>query len=90
MARSNGSTFQGILPIAKQHKVAAYNWGFTAGKTQTWLPWDSWQHPYTDRQPEVWFHDIFTSNGTPYLQEEADLIRSMTGGKASGKATAHR
>jgi len=90
MARGNGSTFQGILPIAKKYRVAAYNWGFAAGKTQTWLPWDSWQHPYTDRQPELWFHDIFAANGTPYLQEEVDFIRSMTGGKATGKATAHR
>lgn len=90
MARGNGSTFQGILPIAKQYKVAAYNWGFAAGKTQTWLPWDSWQHPYTDRQPDLWFHDIFASNGKPYLQEEVEFIRSITGGKATGKATAHR
>jgi hypothetical protein len=90
MARGNGSTFQGILPLAKQYKVAAYNWGFAAGKTQTWLPWDSWQHPYTDRQPDLWFHDIFASNGKPYLQEEVDFIRSMTGGKSTGKATARR
>ena len=26
MARANGSTFEGILPIAKKYKVAAYNW----------------------------------------------------------------
>jgi hypothetical protein len=89
MARGKGSTFQGILPLAKQNKVAAYNWGFAAGKTQTWLPWDSWQHPYTDREPEVWFHDIFFSNGKPYLQEEVDFIRSVTAGKAPGKTTAH-
>jgi hypothetical protein len=90
MARGNGSTFQGILPLAKQYKVAAYNGGFAAGKTQTWLPLDSWQHPYTDRQPDLWFHDIFASNGKPYLQEEVDFIRSMTGGKSTGKATARR
>jgi hypothetical protein len=90
MARPNGSTFQGILPIAKQHKVAAYNWGFAAGKTQTWLPWDSWQHPYTERQPDVWFHDVFFSNGKPYLQEEVDFIRSVTAGNVPGKPTAHR
>ena len=35
MARPNGSTFQGILPIAREHHVAAINWGFAAGKTQT-------------------------------------------------------
>ena len=46
MARGNGSTFQGSLPIAKKYNVAAYNWGFVAGKTQTHLPWDSWQKPY--------------------------------------------
>ena len=43
MARGNGSTFEGSLPIAKKYKVAAINWGFVAGKTQTYLPWDSWQ-----------------------------------------------
>ncbi|MGA7412364.1 MAG: cellulase family glycosylhydrolase, partial [Bryobacteraceae bacterium] len=48
MARGNGSTFQGTLPVAKKYKVAAYNWGLVAGKTQTYLPWDSWAHPYTD------------------------------------------
>jgi len=90
MARPRGSTFQGILPIARQYKVAAYNWGFAAGKTQTWLPWDSWQNPYTDRQPEIWFHDILFSNGKPYLQEEVDFIRSMTAGKTPSKATAHK
>ena len=51
MARGVGSTFQGSLPIAKQYRVAAMNWGLVAGKTQTFLPWDSWQHPYTDRDP---------------------------------------
>ena len=45
MARGNGSTFQGSLPIAQKYKVAAINWGFVAGKTQTYLPWDSWQKP---------------------------------------------
>ena len=79
MARGNGSTFQGTLPIAKKYDVAAINWGLVAGKTQTYLPWDSWQHPYTDRQPAMWFHEIFRTDGKPYSQEEVDLIRKMTG-----------
>jgi len=90
MARPQGSTFQTILPVAKQYKVAAINWGFAAGKTQTWLPWDSWKNPYTDRQPEVWFHDIFLSTGKPYIQEEVDFIRGITSSKGNGKATARR
>jgi hypothetical protein len=43
MARPQGSTFDTILPLAKKHRVAAINWGLVAGKTQTYLPWDSWQ-----------------------------------------------
>ena len=82
MARGNGSTFQGSLPIAKKYKVAAINWGFVAGKTQTYLPWDSWQKPYVDREPTVWFHEIFKQDGTPYKQDEVDLIRKLTGAGA--------
>ncbi|MGC1616114.1 MAG: hypothetical protein WA736_15630 [Candidatus Acidiferrum sp.] len=77
MARGNGSTFQGTLPVAKKYHVAAINWGLVAGKTQTYLPWDSWKHPYTDRQPTVWFHEIFRTNGQPYSQAEADFIRKI-------------
>jgi hypothetical protein len=79
MARGNGSTFQGSLPVAKKYHVAAINWGLVAEKTQTYLPWDSWQHPYVDRQPAVWFHDIFRNDGTPYSQEEVNFIRQIVG-----------
>jgi hypothetical protein len=90
MARPD-STFEGILPIAKKYKVAAYNWGLVAGKTQTWLPWDSWQHPYTDRQPPVWFHDIFRNNGVPYSQPEVDFIKRIIGEPMpSSKGKSHK
>jgi hypothetical protein len=86
MARGNGSTFQGTLPIAKKYDVAAINWGLVAGKTQTYLPWDSWQHPYTDREPAIWFHEIFRTDGTPYNTEETALIKQMTGRATTAKA----
>jgi hypothetical protein len=35
MAVGNGSTFDTILPIAKGERVAVFNWGLVAGKTQT-------------------------------------------------------
>lgn len=79
LARGNNSTFQGILPIARRNRVAAINWGFVAGKTQTYLPWDSWQKPYVGREPSVWHHEIFKQDRTPYRQEEVDLIRRLTG-----------
>ena len=79
MARPRGSTFAAILPLAKQDHVAAINWGFVLGKTQTNLPWDSWQHPYVKEQPPEWFHDIFYGDGRPYRDSEVELIRQWTG-----------
>jgi Cellulase (glycosyl hydrolase family 5) len=79
MARGAGSTFDTILPLAKKYNVGAINWGFVAGKTQTYLPWDSWDKPYVLSQPTVWFHEVFRQDWTPYRQHEVDLIRSLTG-----------
>jgi hypothetical protein len=79
MARGNGSLFDLSLPIAKREHVGAMNWGFVAGKTQTWLPWDSWKRPYVDEQPPIWFHEVFRQDDTPYRQHEVDLIRELTG-----------
>jgi hypothetical protein len=79
MARGAGSTFDTVLPVAKQYHVAAINWGLVAGKSQTYLPWDSWQRPYVLEQPPVWFHDVFHPDGTPYRQRESELIRQLTG-----------
>jgi hypothetical protein len=79
MARSVGSTFDTVLPIAKEERVGAINWGFVAGKTQTNLPWESWQHPYIHDQPPVWFHEVLHPDGTPYREAEVDLIRRLAG-----------
>jgi hypothetical protein len=79
MARSVGSTFDTILPIAKQEHVGAINWGFVAGKTQTYLPWESWDHPYIVDEPPVWFHEVLHPDGTPYRDAEVNLIRQLTG-----------
>lgn len=78
MARGAGSTFDTILPIAKKYRVAAINWGLVKGRSQTYLPWDSWQHPYILDTPTVWFHDVFYEDGTPYRSQETDLIRKAT------------
>jgi hypothetical protein len=81
MARNIGSTFDTILPIAKEHHVGAINWGLVAGKSQTWIPWDSWQRPYVNEQPAVWQHDVFHADGTPYRQREVEMIRKLTASK---------
>ncbi len=79
MARTNGSRFDNILPLLKQEKVGGFNWGFVAGKTNTIYAWDT---PMPDgKEPKVWFHDIFRKDGTPFSQEEIDLIKKLTGKK---------
>ena len=77
MARPNGSTFQGFLPVAKKYNVAMFNWGLVDGKTQTKYPWDSWTKTYTS-EPDEWFHEVFRKDGTPYKQEETQLISRLT------------
>lgn len=76
MARGNGSTFEGVLPQFREHKIAAYNWGLVDGKSQTIYPWDSWKKQYTD-EPEPWFHDIFRANGKPYRSAETKFISQL-------------
>ena len=89
MARGAGSTFDGSLPIAKRYHVGAINWGLVAGKTQTYLPWDSWQRPYVLLQPTIWFHEVFRQDDTPYRQHEVDLIRELTGRGTMQATTTH-
>lgn len=79
MARVPGSTFEGILPIARRDKIAAYSWGLVNGRSQTIYPWDSWTESYLDAPPDPWFHDVFHTDGRPYREDEVALIREMTG-----------
>jgi hypothetical protein len=78
MARNIGSTFDTVLPIAKREHVGAINWGLVAGKSQTWIPWDSWQRPYVSDEPATWQHDVFHPDGKPYREREVEIIRSLT------------
>jgi hypothetical protein len=77
MARPKGSTIEGILPIAKRRNVGAINWGLVAGKTQTYFPWDSWDHPYK-APPNVWFHDLLQPDGRPFQDSEMLTVRKLT------------
>ena len=77
MARPRNSTFATVMPMLKKENVAAINWGLVAGKTNTMYAWDT-PMPTGD-EPKVWFHEIFRKDGTPYKEDEAKLIKSLTG-----------
>ncbi len=78
MARGAGSTIDTVLPIGKRRNIGMINWGFVDGKTQTVMPWDSWQRPYTLRPPTVWFHDLLHPDGAPYRTREIEIIKRLS------------
>jgi hypothetical protein len=79
MARTRGSRFENIMPLLKERKIAAINWGLVAGKSNTIYAWDS---PMPDgSEPILWFHDIFRKDGRPFKENEIQLIKSLTGKK---------
>jgi hypothetical protein len=78
MARAEGSTFRGCLPIARKYGVGAFSWGLVAGRSQANLPWTSWERPIPDGEGTPWFHEILTSSGAPYDSGEVEFIRGLT------------
>ena len=91
MAREFGSTFEFSLPIFKSYNIGCYNWGLVAGKSQTHFGWstilelkekkekgDFLEEGDQIPEPEVWFHDIFRIDGSPFNKEEVSFIKEMT------------
>jgi len=76
VARGNNNNFHTMLPFFKENQIAGYNWGLVDGKTQTIYPWDSWSKEYTS-EPDPWHHDIFRKDGSPYKEDEVELIRGL-------------
>lgn len=75
MARTNNSRFANILPLLKKENIGAINWGLVDGKSNTKYAWNT---PIEDGgEPVEWFHEVFRKDGTPYRQDEADLIKKL-------------
>ncbi|TZF82276.1 cellulase family glycosylhydrolase [Pedobacter sp. BS3] len=77
MARRNGSLFCNIMPLLKKDNIGAINWGLVSGKTNTIYAWDT-PMP-SGKEPELWFHDIFRKDGTPFSLTEIQTIKQLTG-----------
>ncbi|MEH6656787.1 cellulase family glycosylhydrolase [Leeuwenhoekiella marinoflava] len=75
MARTNDSRFSTTLPMLAENKIGAINWGLVNGKTNTIYAWNT---PIdSGEEPVEWFHDVFRKDGTPYRQDEVDLIKKL-------------
>ena len=75
LARSEGNTFESIMPYFKSRKIGAINWGLVAGKTQTMYSWEDY-FP-NGEEPPLWYHDILRTDGSPYKQTEKSLIQKI-------------
>ena len=78
LARGNANHFATHLPFMREHNVGAINWGLVTGKTQTMYAWGS---PLGAPEPELWHHDIFRADGTPFAAEEVEVIRAVNAGE---------
>lgn len=61
------------LPHFASERIGSFCWGLVNGRTQTHLPWV--MPDDADAAPHGWFHDLLHSDGTPYDEVEAAIIR---------------
>jgi hypothetical protein len=76
---AGGEHVRPVLGYFKEQKIAAYCWGFVAGKSNTIFAWKTWQEPEQAPEPTVWFHDIFRTDGSPFDPQEVEYIKRVTG-----------
>jgi hypothetical protein len=86
MARTCGSLVSTNLPVFSREKVGCLNWGLVSGKTNTIYQWQimpdltgspAWFTGQIAGQ-NVWFHDLFIADGTPYDQNEIEMFKKFT------------
>ena len=70
-----------LFPYFRKHKIGCLNWGFVAGKTQTYLPWEWLFNEYDkgkgrDWDFTKWQHDLVRANLRPYDYNEYHIIQN--------------
>jgi hypothetical protein len=78
LARNMGSVFRTHLPYFKEKQIGALHWGFVAGRSQTIYPWHTLLFR-AGKEPDVWFHDLYHPDHSPFDAEEIALFKRMTG-----------
>jgi hypothetical protein len=82
LARCTGNDVFDNFPLFYLEGIGCYNWGFVAGKYQTYEPYEAHWNWYRDdpRAPidfTKWFHDLYRPSHHPYDPEEIKLIRQF-------------
>jgi len=73
--RPMGNTIQDHLPFFHDEQIGIWQWGMIVGRTQTNLSWKTMNGGVPEPDPIVWQHDLLFPDGSPYSQEEVDMIR---------------
>ena len=84
LARIRGCNVADCYPLFYVAKVGAVNWGFVAGRFQTYEPWEGmWKEIERGggKQYDMtkWFHDLYRPSHRPYDPKEIELIRRFNG-----------
>ena len=82
LGRCFGNDVFSLFPLFYLEKIGCYNWGFVAGKYQTYEPWEAtWQNYERGTETDVdftkWFHDLYRPNHRPYDPKEIALIQEF-------------
>ena len=82
LGRCLGNDVFSMFPLFYLEKIGCYNWGFVAGKYQTYEPWEgTWQAYQSGNAGNVdftkWFHDLYRPNHRPYDPREIKLIKQF-------------
>lgn len=80
LSRPIGNTVEEMFPLFFLEKIGCYNWGFVAGKYQTYEPhniiWDMYEkNPSMNFDFTKWLHDLYRPSYHPYNPKEIELIK---------------
>ncbi len=83
LGRCLGNDVFSIFPLFYLEEIGCYNWGFVAGKYQTYEPWEgTWQAFEEGNVKDVdftkWFHDLYRPNHRPYDPKEIACIQEFS------------
>lgn len=77
--RQQGNTVAQMFPLFYLEKIGCWNWGFVAGLSQTYEPWEIMFQRYAEGDRTIdftrWQHDLFRPSLRPYDPGEIELIQ---------------
>lgn len=75
------NTVELMFPLFYLERIGCWNWGFVAGLSQTYEPWEGLWRAYEKNNRIIdiskWQHDLFRPNLRPYDPKEIDIIRDF-------------